>query len=93
MENGGKLQISYSAQEFRKRVVNFVVSTDQPFTIVESTEFRELITHAGFQNTKFNIPGADTARRDIRETFTEMKLKLVTKLTSFPNKVSFTIDC
>lgn len=91
--DGSKLPSTFTVEEFRKKLVKFVVATNQAFTIVESQEFKDLISYAGVQNKKLIINGADTLRNDIQTTFKEKKEMLAGRLKLLSSNVSFTIDC
>jgi hypothetical protein len=58
----------YTHTQFRKILVKWIINDDQPFTLPEAEDFREMIHmfHAGAE-----IPSAGTIRRDIDRLFVE----------------------
>ncbi len=58
---------------FRDDLLKWIVRDDQPFTVVEVPEFRQVIKRL---KPEASVPSADTVRRDIAKKF-DMTRKLV----------------
>jgi hypothetical protein len=56
----------FSNETFREKLCEWVVADDQPFTVVESPEFRVLIKIC---NQGARIPSADTVKGDVIKLF------------------------
>ena len=79
----------FTQQGFRESLVHWIVSTDQPFTVVETDSFKEMIKLC---NKNAAIPSADTVKGDILEMFKQKRDVLRTKLHDFDCRMSFTLD-
>ncbi|CAB5380658.1 unnamed protein product [Rhizophagus irregularis] len=66
-----------------------VVADDQPFTIVESDEFHDLIKLC---NPIALIPSTDTVRNDVLDTFKNYQTTMQNLLQNSPGKISFALD-
>ncbi|GBC03473.1 hypothetical protein RclHR1_05140007 [Rhizophagus clarus] len=61
---------TFTQQGFRKNLLRWIVTSDQPFIVVESQEFYEMILCL---NPTANIPSADTLRRNLNANFEYIK--------------------
>jgi hypothetical protein len=66
------LQIK-TPKEFREDLVKWVICDNQPFTVVESSLFRNLFSTGHQDNIKNAIPSADTIKLDVMKSFTNKK--------------------
>ena len=89
---GPDLETAFSDEEFRKRLVRWVVRNDQPFTAVEASRqsFRSM-----FNLTKpgIAIPSGNTIKRDIMECHREEEGRVGERLRNAGSKISVTLDC
>jgi hypothetical protein len=76
-----------SPEEFRKRLVQWVVQDDQPFTAVETARFRSLFSPDTV------IPSADTIKNEVMKTYKEKKACIGDRLRNAGSKTSLTLDC
>ena len=60
----------FTLQEFRKKLLNWIVIDDQPFTVVEGQKFKDMLSFLKFD---LIIPSADTLRCDLDVIFTQTK--------------------
>lgn len=60
----------YSDDEFHRRLVNFILLTDQPFSIVESSGFRDLFM---FSNMNVNFVGRKGIKSKILRMYGEKR--------------------
>jgi hypothetical protein len=60
-------------QDFRKFISKWIITDDQPFTMLENKYFRQMIK---FLNSNALIPSADTAKKDIMEIFEMEQIKM-----------------
>lgn len=80
-------------EEFREKVSNFIVCTDQAYTIVESPFFIDLIDYSSGGNEVCKLFSAKTAKGDIDKRFLEFKANIKDILQKNSGKISFIIDC
>jgi len=80
-------------ESFREALVKFVVNTNQSFSIVESTELRELVELISKDHQLTKLPGRTLMTTTIQQQFTYYKKKLAQELQSLTSKVSLIIDC
>jgi Leu/Phe-tRNA-protein transferase len=60
----------YSDEDFRKKLSIWIAVDDQPFTVVECTEFQDVIKACSLQA---KIPSADTIRNDIIKIYKDYR--------------------
>jgi hypothetical protein len=77
----------FSPEDFKKRLLRWVVLHDQPFIVVESAEFRSM-----FQRGTI-VPSADTIKRDIMKCHREEADRIGDRLCNAGSKISVTLDC
>jgi hypothetical protein len=80
---------TYSPENFREKLIRWIVCDDQPFTIVEGTELRTLLK---MLNQDVNVPSGDTIRTGILFTFKKEQDRMRKILQETPGKISFTLD-
>jgi len=84
------LPVLFSQDVFDDLLIKWVVLNDQPFTEVESTPFKELLT---LLKPNLKIFSADTAKRRIMARFEVKKNEMKESFDKLDSKVSFTTDC
>jgi hypothetical protein len=62
--------IKFTEEEFRKKLLHWIVVDDQPLIVTERPEFQDLISYLRAGTTP---PTADTIRRDLKTNFTLTK--------------------
>ena len=65
--------------KFEKQLVEFVITADQPFTIVEEPSFRLL-----FATIKFKIPGADALKNKAMRMYDDKIVRIKETLKVLP---------
>lgn len=78
---------------FRQKISHFIVCCDEPFTIVESPYFIDLIDYCSEGNEACKLFSAKTAKEDIDKLYIECKANLNETLQNNAGKVSCIIDC
>lgn len=81
---------SFSIEVFEKKLVEWIVLNDQPFTEVESESFRTLLT---LLKPNIKILSADTIKRRILGLFQSKQFEMEETFNALDCKVSFTTDC
>ena len=71
------MQEVFTNKGFRKKISIWVAADDQPFTVVECPEFRQMIEYCG---VKAPVPSADTVRSDILNMYKSYKKNMQRKL-------------
>jgi hypothetical protein len=73
----------------REKLVQWVITSQQPFTVVEEPSFIEFVhtLHPGVL-----LPSADTVKRNIYDLYEENVGKIKNILQMVPGKISFTTD-
>ena len=71
------MQEVFTNKSFREKISIWVVAVDQPFTVIECSEFRQMIEYCG---VKAPVPSADTVRSDILNMYKSYKKNLQRKL-------------
>lgn len=79
----------FTPENFRKKLIQWIVCDDQPFTVVERIELRTLLK---MLNREAEVPSADTVRDIILETFIKERDYMRKVLQETPGKISFTLD-
>ncbi|PKB92021.1 hypothetical protein RhiirA5_257970, partial [Rhizophagus irregularis] len=67
----------------------WIATDDQPFTVVESPEFRYVIQIC---NAEAQIPTADTIKSDILKLYKSYHINIQNILQNTPGKISFALD-
>jgi hypothetical protein len=80
----------FSPEEFKKRLINWVVLDDQPFSTIESPRVRSLLE---LLKPDIVIPSADTIKRNIMECYREESVSIGDQLRNTSGKISLTLDC
>lgn len=62
--------LQFTQKGFRKKLIEWIVIHDYPFTVVEECEFKKLLE---LLNSSVKIPSADTVRRDLTYNFNQTK--------------------
>jgi hypothetical protein len=76
-----------SAEEFRKRVVEWVVCGDHPFSVVEEPGF-----HLLFQPGTI-VPSANTIKHEVMRRYREKMVHIGNRLRHVTSKISITLEC
>ena len=71
------MQEVFTNEGFREKISIWVAADDQPFTVVECPEFRQMIEYYG---VKAPVPSADTVRSDILNMYKSYKKNMQRKL-------------
>ncbi|CAB4391009.1 unnamed protein product [Rhizophagus irregularis] len=66
LQSANNVKIKFSNELFRAKLVEWIATDDQPFTVVESPEFRYVIQIC---NAEAQIPTADTIKNDILKLY------------------------
>ena len=77
----------------RKRILKFIVLNNQPFTVIESIEFKDLINYVSNNNQKCKTVSADTVRRDLKTNYENEKSKRKAYFAKLSSKITFILDC
>lgn len=80
---------SFSESGLRQRIAIWVIKKDQPFTVVDDDEFREIVTY--LRPNTF-IPSSTTLKRDIIDLFKQQKQKVTNLLQQCSGRISFAVD-
>lgn len=89
-ENYGTKNLTFSQELFEERLIKWIVKNDQPFTEVESTGFKELLT---LLKPNLSIVSANTVKRRIMDTYDVKQSEMNLMFQKLDSKVSFTTDC
>ena len=78
-QSNKQLQIKekFTSQGFRKKLIDWIVIDDQPFTVIEGEKFIDMLTYLKFD---LNLPSADTIRCDLDANFIQIKDNVYQKL-------------
>ncbi|CAG7730357.1 unnamed protein product, partial [Allacma fusca] len=71
----------FDNKKFRKLLLKWIVTSNQPFLEVENSDFRDLIFYL---NKNAETIGADTIRRDLLVTYNDMKFIKKKQFESLP---------
>ncbi|OXA47595.1 putative AC transposase [Folsomia candida] len=71
-------------------LTEFVLETDQAFSIVEEPSFRRLLD---LLKPEIKIPGRTTIRSKISKRYQKEKQRIASKLHEIPGRLSFVLDC
>jgi hypothetical protein len=85
-----KIPKLFSQELFEERLIKWIVKNDQPFTEVESTGFKELLT---LLKPNLSIISANTVKRRIMDNFDVKQSEMKLIFENLDSKVSFTTDC
>ena len=72
-----QIKEKFTSQGFRKKLIDWIVIDDQPFTVIEGKKFIDMLTYLKFD---LNLPSADTIRRDLDANFIQIKDNVYQKL-------------
>lgn len=78
---------------FRKKLIEFMLCTDQAFTLVEDPYFRDLIDYCSGGNKECQLFCAKTAKTIAEDLYKENKIKMERELQNNDGKISYVIDC
>lgn len=90
---GAQRQEPLSKLGAEKKLIKFMITSVQPFTLVEEEEFREYVMFLSQGSKLTELPSARTVRRRVAEQFKEYKGNLTQEMTSNDSKISCVIDC
>jgi hypothetical protein len=80
----------FSPGELRKRLLRWVVRSDQPFSTIEDPDFRLMLD---LLKPEIVVPSANTIKNEIMKTYEEMKARIGDRLCNAGCKISLTLDC
>ncbi|CAG7721691.1 unnamed protein product, partial [Allacma fusca] len=80
-----------SVEEVHHLIVELLIMTDQPFSIVQADSFEKLIELLAQKSIK--IPKRDSSKRKIETIFELEKVKVVELVKNVHGKVSIVVDC
>jgi hypothetical protein len=83
------IRTPFSLEEFLKRLVKWIVHSDQPFTVIEEPEFREMLD---LLKPYVIIPSARTIKREIEKVYAEKIVGVRDQLCKVGSKISITLD-
>ncbi|CAB5351658.1 unnamed protein product [Rhizophagus irregularis] len=89
LQSANNVKIKFSNELFRAKLVEWIATDDQPFTVVESPEFRYVIQIC---NAEAQIPTADTIKSDILKLYKSYHINIQNILQNTPGKISFALD-
>ncbi|CAI2186836.1 334_t:CDS:2, partial [Funneliformis geosporum] len=72
-----QIKEKFTSQGFRKKLIDWIVIDDQPFTVIEEKKFIDMLTYLKFD---LNLSSADTLRRDLDANFIQIKDNVYQKL-------------
>lgn len=82
----------FSPDDFKMKILKFIVNTDQSFSLVEDEDFKELIRYIANPENAVQIPNRKAIRVAIQEAYNAQLDTIKTTLSS-ESKVSFSVDC
>jgi hypothetical protein len=85
-----KISKVFTQELFEERLIKWIIKNDQPFTEVESTGFKQLLT---LFKPNLSIISADTVKRRIMSNFEVKQSEMRVLFENLDSKVSFTTDC
>ncbi|CAG7827377.1 unnamed protein product [Allacma fusca] len=80
-----------SDEELHRLIVEFIIMTDQPFSIVEADSFEKLIEFLAQKSIK--IPRRDSVKRKIETMFEREKANVAELIKNAPEKIFIVVDC
>lgn len=83
----------FDPEEFQTKLVKFIVNTDQPFSLVEDEDFKDIIHYITNQEYELKLPKRRAIRTLIHEAYTKEFEKIKTQLLENDSKISFSVDC
>jgi len=85
--------VKLTEASFRNSLVKFVVSSNQPFSIVENKEFEDLVQLISKNPEATKLPGRTAMTTYVPERYNNCKGAFINYLTSLNSKISLVIDC
>lgn len=82
----------FDEEAFHKKLVKFIVTSDQPFSLVDEDSFRDVISYASSGNEQVKIPCRQTLRELIKEEYVKTLEDFKTVLKANNSCVSTCID-
>jgi len=73
-------------------LINWIVRTQQPFTVIESEPFRQLLTYLNSNTLKYIPKTADTIRTHTQSVFHHTKRILIENLSTARSDIHFSFD-
>lgn len=83
------LKQAFSQDRYRKALINWIISSDQPFSECGVESFLKMIATLNPDATTIS---KETVKRDILKKFAEVVEMIKLKLSKVPGKLSFTLD-
>ena len=65
-----QIKEKFTSQGFRKKLIDWIVIDDQPFTVIEGEKFIDMLTYLKFD---LNLLSADTLQYDLDANFIQIK--------------------
>jgi len=78
---------------FKMALANFVVQTNQPFSVVESPALRDLVELISKDKDMTSLPGRTQMTTIIQQQYLKCKQSFTNELFHLKSKVSLVIDC
>lgn len=82
----------FDEERFKEILLKFIITTDQPFSVIEDESFQELIKYSMQDINEVKLPGRAAIRRMISETYQSKFKELKATLIDAPGKLSFSVD-
>jgi hypothetical protein len=78
-----------SATTAQDLLIRWVLSNDQPFSVVDNNKFREFF---GYCCKMYTLPCRQTLKKHIEKNYNEKRNELMLTLKNYPSKLSITAD-
>ncbi|GBC10988.2 zinc finger BED domain-containing protein RICESLEEPER 2-like [Rhizophagus irregularis DAOM 181602=DAOM 197198] len=89
LQSANNVKIKFSNELFRAKLVEWIATDDQPFTVVKLPEFRYVIQIC---NAEAQISMADTIKSNILKLYKSYHINIQNILQNTPGKISFALD-
>lgn len=83
---------TFNSEDFKSKLIKFIVNTDQAFSLVEDDDFKELIRYIANPNEELKIPNRKSIRAAIEEAYNTQHEIIKTALSN-ESRISFSVDC
>lgn len=92
-EQTGHSNMILTKDSFKSALVEFVVDTNQPFSIVDNPKFQKLVYLISKDSVATQMPGRTLMTSNVQEHYARMKQVIIQELVQLKSKVSLVIDC
>ncbi|CAH1763824.1 8132_t:CDS:2, partial [Entrophospora sp. SA101] len=82
-------KLKFTQESWNNDLIKWIVTSDQPFTVIESNFFKTMIKRL---KPEAKIFSADTIRNNIFKSFNENLIFIKNLLQEVPGQISFTLD-